>query len=166
MSDSTTLLRQRSTAHCAHCPAFLTQQHDADPGCAFCAIVSGAGPARIVRRWKNVIAFRPREGGVVDGHILVVPHAHVADAGVDPTVSALTMAAAAELAGELDAFNIITSKGKAGTQSVFHLHIHVVPRAMGDGLLLPWSPMPTLRITVQHDPANWNVNLLLDRCAA
>ena len=35
--------------------------------------------------------------------------------------------------------NLITSIGAAATQTVFHLHVHVVPRHEGDGLLLPWS---------------------------
>ena len=108
--------------------------------CVFCAIVAGDAPATVVRRWESVIAIRPRSGGCTDGHVLVIPHQHVADAGVDPAVSAATMAAAAELAADLAACNIITSKGKVATQTVFHLHVHVVPRRAGDGLPLPWTP--------------------------
>lgn len=111
--------------------------------CAFCDIVAGLGPATVVRRWRRVIAIRPRGGGVTDGHVLVIPHQHVADVGVDPAVSAVTMAAAAELAAELGACNIITSRGEEATQTVFHLHIHVVPRTMGDGLALPWTAPST-----------------------
>lgn len=107
--------------------------------CVFCAIVAGTAPATVVREWPGVIAIRPR-GGVHPGHVLVIPRVHVADAGVDPVVSGLTMAAAAELMAELPAANIITSRGAAATQTVFHLHIHVVPRAIGDGLPLPWTP--------------------------
>jgi histidine triad (HIT) family protein len=107
--------------------------------CVFCAIAAGEAPATVVREWPDVIAIRPR-GGVNAGHTLVIPRAHVADAGTDPEVSARTMACAAELmAGHRDA-NIITSKGSAATQTVFHLHLHVVPREAGDGLPLPWTP--------------------------
>jgi len=70
---------------------------------------------------------------------LVIPAVHVADVEVNPAVSALTMTAAAELAGEHPACNVITSRGADATQKVFHLHIHVVPRRAGDGLALPWS---------------------------
>lgn len=75
-----------------------------------------------------------------DGHVLVIPCVHVADVGIDPEVSTRTMARAAELAANLDAVNILTSRGVAATQSVFHLHIHVVPRSEDDGLRLPWTP--------------------------
>jgi histidine triad (HIT) family protein len=112
--------------------------------CVFCAIAVGEAPATVVRRWddRGVIAIRPR-GGVNDGHVLVIPTTHVADAGVDPDVSARTMACAAELMAEHPDANIITSKGSKATQTVFHLHIHVVPRQQGDGLPLPWTPQQT-----------------------
>ncbi len=106
--------------------------------CVFCAIVAGRAPATVVRDWPGAIAIRPLSP-VVPGHVLVVPRAHVADAGTDPEVSALAMACAAELAADLPAANIITSKGAAATQTVFHLHLHVVPRERGDGLTLPWT---------------------------
>lgn len=107
--------------------------------CPFCAIVAGDAPATVVRRWNDAIAIVPR-GGVNSGHLLVIPTAHVQDVGTDPDVSAATMARAAEIAAELDAANIITSKGAAATQTVRHLHLHVLPRAAGDGLPLPWTP--------------------------
>ncbi len=107
--------------------------------CAFCAIIAGETPARLVREWPDTVAWLPRSGGCTPGHTLVVPRIHVADAGVDPEVTATVMRRAAELAGELDAANIITSRGEAATQTVFHLHVHVVPRTAGDGLTLPWS---------------------------
>lgn len=137
--------------------------------CVFCDIATGKAPAVFVRRWSppwwsarrwvafvrgdrrwgQVIAIRPR-GGVNAGHLLIIPCAHVADAGVDPEVSARTMACAAELMGEHDAANIITSRGSDATQTVFHLHIHVVPRATGDGLPLPWTPQRNAVREVVH----------------
>lgn len=107
--------------------------------CPFCDIIAGTGPATVVRNWPDVIAIRPHRP-VVPGHVLVIPHAHVADVGTDPPVSARTMACAAELAAELPACNVITSRGIAATQTVFHLHVHLVPRVEGDGLPLPWTP--------------------------
>ncbi|MEU6467470.1 HIT domain-containing protein [Streptomyces sp. NPDC046976] len=112
-------------------------------GCAFCSIAAGIAPATVVRDWGDVLAIRPRSGGVNEGHLLVIPRTHVENAGTDPTVSGRAMECAAELMAEHPAANIITSKGAAATQTVYHLHIHVVPRAAEDGLPLPWTPQQT-----------------------
>lgn len=112
------------------------------PGCVFCDIVAGTAPATVLREWPDALAIVPR-GGCTPGHTLVLPRVHVADVGTDPAISAATMAAAAELAAELPAANIITSRGAAATQTVYHLHLHVVPRTAGDGLPLPWTTTQT-----------------------
>ncbi|MFC7387176.1 HIT family protein [Sphaerisporangium rhizosphaerae] len=114
--------------------------------CVFCDIVAGRAPATVLRTWPDTIAISPRHP-VAPGHLLVIPHPHVIDVGQDPEVSATTMARAAELAAGLPACNVITSRGKAASQSVFHLHLHVVPRADGDGLPLPWTPQHAARAT-------------------
>jgi histidine triad (HIT) family protein len=106
--------------------------------CVFCGIVAGTQPSVTVRQWPEAVAFRPLNP-VTEGHVLVVPRTHVADAAESPTIAALVMARAAELAGMYDAANILTSIGAAATQSVFHLHVHVVPRREADGLMLPWG---------------------------
>ncbi|MEV8439199.1 HIT domain-containing protein [Actinosynnema sp. NPDC051121] len=108
--------------------------------CVFCAIVAGTAPAVVVREWPDALAIRPRSGGVNAGHVLVLPYTHVADAGTDREVTVAVMRRAGELMAEHDAANIITSKGAAATQTVFHLHVHVVPRTEGDNLHLPWTP--------------------------
>lgn len=74
---------------------------------------------------------------VTEGHVLVIPRWHVVDAVQEPQVTADVMRCAAELAER--PCNIITSSGGEATQSVFHLHVHVVPRREGDGLALPWT---------------------------
>lgn len=106
--------------------------------CAFCAIAAGTAPATIVREWWDALAIVPLNP-VTEGHLLVIPRAHVADAVESPAVTAMAMGCAAELAAGLGASNILTSVGAAATQSVFHLHIHVVPRSHGDQLMLPWG---------------------------
>ncbi|MFC1435985.1 HIT family protein [Streptacidiphilus sp. N1-3] len=113
--------------------------------CVFCDIGRGTAPAEVVRAWPGVIAIRPRSGGVTPGHVMVIPTVHVADAGTDPAVTAEVMRRAAELMAEYPAANIITSKGAEATQSVFHLHVHVVPREAEDGLPLPWTPQHAAR---------------------
>ena len=111
------------------------------PSCVFCKICAGDAPATVVHEWEDAVAIVPL-GPVVDGHILVIPKTHVADFAEDPGVTATTMGRAAELAGHLglDATNVITSRGSAATQTVFHLHVHLVPRETDDGLPLPWTP--------------------------
>lgn len=108
------------------------------PDCVFCAIVRHEAPAKIIREWDAAIAFIPLDP-VVNGHVLVVPRRHVQDAAESKTATLAAMSCAVELARETAASNIITSIGKAATQSVFHLHIHVIPRYAGDDLMVPWG---------------------------
>jgi histidine triad (HIT) family protein len=78
---------------------------------------------------------------MTEGHILVVPRVHVPDFASDPEVSARTMRRVAELMSQQSTpMNVITSRGREASQSVFHLHFHLVPRRTGDGLRLPWRP--------------------------
>jgi histidine triad (HIT) family protein len=104
--------------------------------CPFCDIVAGLAPADYVRTWHDAIAIRPLSP-VVDGHVLVIPNEHVVDFTENPGVSAAVMFHAAELA--VAPCNLITSAGRAATQTVMHLHLHLVPRSDGDELALPWS---------------------------
>lgn len=106
--------------------------------CVFCAIAAGEAPATVVRSWPDAIAIRPL-GPVVDGHVLIVPRVHVEDAGSDPTVTAAVMSRASELLADVPSGNLIMSRGAAATQTVPHLHVHLVPREQGDGLPLPWT---------------------------
>jgi len=107
--------------------------------CVFCKIVKGDGPATIIRFWDDAIAIVPLNP-VVEGHVVVLPKTHVTDAAEDEDVTGATMRRTAELARErYDQFNIITSAGPAATQTVFHLHVHIVPRYTDDGLALPWT---------------------------
>ncbi|MBB0246991.1 HIT domain-containing protein [Streptomyces alkaliphilus] len=111
--------------------------------CAFCAIVAGTAPATVMRTWPDAIAIVPLNP-VVGGHWLVIPRVHVPDAAADPEVSAAVMRRAAEVIAHTgDDCNLITSVGAPATQTVFHLHLHIVPRETGDGLPLPWTPRQT-----------------------
>lgn len=109
-----------------------------DVDCTFCRITDGTDHAEIVYRWSDAIAFTPLNP-VTEGHVLVIPKVHVRDAIECPPVTAFAMARAAELAAGMVASNILTSVGRAATQSIFHLHIHVIPRAAGDQLMVPWG---------------------------
>lgn len=89
---------------------------------------------------QHNVAFEPL-GPVTPGHFLVVSREHVESALTSPEATGLAFAFAVRMAMmmQLEDFNLITSAGACATQSVFHLHVHVVPRFEGDGLILPWT---------------------------
>lgn len=105
--------------------------------CIFCEIVDGRAPAEILMEWPETIAIKPL-GPVVEGHTLIIPKRHVQDFTESPTEAMSAMLRASQFAETMGECNLITSKGINATQSVFHLHIHLVPRRENDGLALPW----------------------------
>jgi histidine triad (HIT) family protein len=112
--------------------------------CAFCQIVASTAPATVLADGVMTLAIVPLNP-VTEGHFLVLPKAHVTDAIDDPAITATVMRDASQwvrLFADRDdryrSVNFITSVGRPATQSVFHLHIHVVPRRPDDGLALPW----------------------------
>lgn len=118
------------------------------PDCPFCAIIHDGAPATIVREWSDALAIVPRSGGCTTGHLLLLPRGHVDDFTTDPVVAGTVQMRAAELAQELGGqWNYLTSCGPAATQTVFHLHGHLVPRTAGDELALPWPHPARTRST-------------------
>jgi histidine triad (HIT) family protein len=116
-----------------------------DPDCPFCQIVSGAdGQARVVFRNADVVAFFPTEPATL-GHTLVVPRVHVPDIWLasDEVVAQLARAAKG-VAGAIrrairpDGLNVIQSNGEAATQTIMHMHVHVVPRWFDDAVGRIW----------------------------
>lgn len=105
--------------------------------CEFCARIARG---EFDHQDNHNVAFRPLNP-VVPGHYLVIPKTHVSSVFADPAAAGLAMKFAGYLANrmKLEAANFITSAGKAATQTVFHVHVHIVPRAEGDGLKLPWT---------------------------
>lgn len=110
--------------------------------CPFCDILAGRAPATIYREWPDAIAIAPLNP-VTPGHTLIISREHVENVCVAPDVAAQTMRRAAELSFGTGSLNIITSVGPDATQTVFHLHIHLVPRSPDDGLRLPWPSEET-----------------------
>lgn len=117
-------------------------------GCVFCRIVAGDEPAELVHRDETTVAFMDIQPAT-HGHLLVVPVACV------PSIWDLTAAQAAavtetgrRLAHRVrdalapDGLNLFQANGAAAFQTVFHVHLHVVPRWHDDGLRLPWHPTP------------------------
>jgi histidine triad (HIT) family protein len=116
--------------------------------CIFCAIVAGDGPAEIVDSDERTVAFLDINPAT-RGHALVVPRNHAEglfDVGEEDLHATLT--AARRLANRMretiepDGVNLMNSAGRAAWQSVFHFHVHVIPRWEGDPLQLPWRPGP------------------------
>jgi histidine triad (HIT) family protein len=119
-----------------------------DLSCIFCKIVAGEIPATIVDEDERTIAFMDINPAT-RGHALVIPRAHTPDLlSIDPHELGVVAGAAQRLAARAkrelgaDGVNLINSCGVAAWQTVFHFHIHVVPRYEGDPLRLPWVPSP------------------------
>lgn len=110
----------------------------ADPPCVFCDIVAGRADADVVWRDDDVVAFLDRSP-LFAGHTLVVPARHVVqltDLPVDrvgPFFQRVQLIAAA-LPSALDRPGTFVAMNNIVSQSVAHLHVHVVPRRKGDGL--------------------------------
>ena len=104
--------------------------------CPFCAIVAGEAPAEIVQRDGVAVAFLDRTP-LFPGHVLVVPTAHVVTlaelSDVGPFFERVQRVAAV-MPGALDAQGTFVANNNVVSQSVAHLHVHVVPRTKGDGL--------------------------------
>lgn len=106
--------------------------------CAFCEVIADRTKlvTPLVHEWPDAVALVPLNP-ITAGHLLVIPKAHVEDAVEDPVITGAVMARAVSIA--VRHANLITSAGWLATQSIRHLHIHVVPRREGDGLALPWT---------------------------
>jgi histidine triad (HIT) family protein len=117
-----------------------------DPDCIFCKIVAGELQAEIVARDERTVAFMDINPGA-RGHVLVIPRRHARNlydvpaedlAAVAQTAQRVALRARDRLGA--DGVNLITSAEPAAWQTVFHFHVHVIPRYIGDSLRLPWTP--------------------------
>lgn len=106
----------------------------------FCEILCGIAPAKVVSEWDDAIAFVPL-CPVTDGHVLVIPRIHFRDHTEATAITAAVAARAAEWARQYPSSNLIMSAGEEATQSVFHLHVHVIPRRADDQLMVPWGTL-------------------------
>jgi histidine triad (HIT) family protein len=120
----------------------------ADPDCLFCKIIAGEIPSTRVYEDERTVAFMDINPAT-RGHLLVVPREHTRDLlSIDPDDLAAVAAAAQRLAASVsdrlgaDGVNLLNSCGRTAWQTVFHFHVHVIPRYAGDPLRLPWTPEP------------------------
>ncbi|MFC4602742.1 HIT family protein [Rhodococcus kronopolitis] len=107
-------------------------------GCTFCDVVDRAAPAHLVFEDPDTLAFLDRRP-VFKGHVLLVPRRHVAVlADLPPELVAPLFTVAQRLSRAvvdgLGAQGSFVAVNNVVSQSVPHLHVHVVPRAKGDGL--------------------------------
>jgi histidine triad (HIT) family protein len=116
--------------------------------CIFCKIAAGELPATIVDQDERTIAFMDINPAT-RGHALVIPRIHAPDLlSVEQRELEAVATAAQRLAIQAkerlkaDGVNVINSCGAAAWQTVFHFHMHVIPRYEGDPLRLPWVPGP------------------------
>ncbi|WP_272473723.1 HIT family protein [Baekduia alba] len=117
-----------------------------DPDCLFCKIVAGEIPATVVASDERTVTFMDINPAT-RGHALVVPRTHARDLlEIDPEDLAAVARAGQRLAKvskatlRADGINLINSCGAEAWQTVFHFHLHVIPRYADDPLQLPWVP--------------------------
>jgi len=119
-----------------------------DPDCLFCKIVAGEIPATRIAEDERTVAFMDINPAT-RGHALVVPRSHSRDlleippedlAAVARTGQRVAARAKEVLGAE--GVNLLNSCGAPAWQTVFHFHLHVIPRYADDPLRLPWIPEP------------------------
>lgn len=137
---------------------------DSGPGCVFCRIVAGQAPASTVFEDGRMLAFMDTSP-VRRGHVLVIPKAHRAQiwdmtdaefAAVYRPLPTLVRALARTVGA--DAVNILSLNGRAGGQTVFHLHFHLIPvhrdrsplRRVGRRLTLEFVQQPESRAALER----------------
>lgn len=120
--------------------------------CVFCEIVDGTRYADIVREDEHTLAFEPLNPAT-EGHTLVVPKRHAGDlwdlesGDIAPLFEAVhEVGASLWLLRKPDGMNVIHSAGAAATQTVFHLHVHLVPRYVGDAMPPLWPHLASERL--------------------
>jgi len=108
------------------------------PDCLFCAIAAGEVPAHLVLQDDDVVAFLDRRP-VFKGHVLLVPRSHVGTfpdlpGSLRDTFFAAGQRLATAMVCGLGAQGSFVAMNNTVSQSVPHLHLHVVPRTKGDGM--------------------------------
>ncbi|WP_404370466.1 HIT family protein [Kytococcus sedentarius] len=128
----------------------MIDRPDTPDDCVFCGIVAGTEPSAIVAQDEATMTFMDINPGT-DGHLLVIPKRHSADVLDIPaddlvaaTLVAQRMARAVVNGLDADGVTLLNCCGNAGWQSVFHFHLHVIPRyddPAKDSLVEPYEPL-------------------------
>jgi histidine triad (HIT) family protein len=112
-------------------------------GCVFCDIIAGRGEASVVHEDEHVVAFMDIQP-VTEGHVLVVPRGHAGfledldeDLGARVFRTGHRLARALRRSGlPCEGVNMFLADGEVAFQEVFHVHLHVFPRTVGDGFTI------------------------------
>ena len=126
----------------------MTSETHLDADCIFCKIIRGEIPSFKIFEDDEILAFMD-VNPIAAGHALVIPKFHYKDIHETPTewvgitfAGAKRIAVAVEKTLEPAGINIVQANGPGAKQSVFHLHVHVIPRGMDDGLTMNWELEP------------------------
>ena len=117
-----------------------------DSSCIFCKIAGGEIPSATIyedEKFRVILDLGPAS----KGHALILPKEHFANIyELDEETAAAAFVLAKKMAGKMtkalgcDGFNIVQNNGAVAGQTVFHFHIHLIPRYEGDGVALGWKP--------------------------
>ena len=114
--------------------------------CIFCKIANGEIPAATLYEDENFRVILDL-GPASKGHALILPKFHAAniyelsdEMAAKVMVLAKKMAAAMTEALKCDGFNIVQNNGECAGQTVFHFHMHLIPRYKGDNVGISWTP--------------------------
>jgi len=136
-----------------------------DADCIFCKIIRGEIPSFKLFEDDSVLAFMDINP-VNPGHSLVIPKFHTPNIfEAPPEWAAVTingvqrLARAVEKTVSPDGINILQANGPGAAQSVFHLHMHVVPRKNGDELSMNWGIRPGDMAEIEALAADIRANL-------
>lgn len=130
--------------------------------CIFCEIASGRGVGHVVASNAHCVAFLDA-APINAGHTLVVPREHVRDIhGLDEVTSAAMFDLARRVADSLrdsplpcEGINLLMSNGEIAEQSVFHAHLHVIPRVENDGFRFVEAPATKPTVDDLAATARW-----------
>lgn len=114
--------------------------------CIFCKIANGEIPAATLYEDENFRVILDL-GPASKGHALILPKSHAAniyelsdEMAAKAMILAKKMATAMTEALKCDGFNIVQNNGECAGQTVFHFHMHLIPRYEGDQVGITWKP--------------------------
>ena len=135
----------------------------ADENCIFCKIIAGEIPSTAVYEdedFRAILDVNP----AARGHVIILPKKHAANIfELDEAEASKVFPIAKKIATAVmktyhcDGVNILQNNGEAAGQTVFHLHVHVVPRYYGDGVNIMWKAGETPDLQAVADEIKQNL---------